>query len=359
MQIDFHHGVTYLLARLAGFQPGEAGIIGYAAQYVDDATNEGVVKFTNGAMYSRISSAHKIIDLHNAFDVINHKVWVPFHFLPGNGGLEAGSHPDGGFINKLVCFPDSFVAEEMQASCIADRDKPYALHRLGITMHVLADTFSHQKFAGVIHQVNEINTIDYNGEQESHHTFKDFFNRVKISMIDTALPLGHGAALSCPDLPYLKWRYANELNPSDVIERDNPQIFNDAVIRMFESLWRYKNAEAGNIIPGQISGKDLLQINENIKNFTSEDGETRHQQWIDSIARGEFSCGPEKISYDATGYKSWKYEALSTVNNIDLGKYDYSDNFLSSNWKMFHDALQKHQFEVIRDILPRYGICVS
>lgn len=63
MQIDFHHAVTYVLARLAGFSGDESEIISHASQYVDDATNDGTVKFTNGAMYSRISSAHKIIDL--------------------------------------------------------------------------------------------------------------------------------------------------------------------------------------------------------------------------------------------------------------------------------------------------------
>jgi hypothetical protein len=38
MQIDFHHAVTYLCARMAGFAAAEAEIIAYSAQYVDDAT---------------------------------------------------------------------------------------------------------------------------------------------------------------------------------------------------------------------------------------------------------------------------------------------------------------------------------
>ncbi len=39
MQIDFHHTVTYVIARLAGFSQTEAGVIAYSAQYVDDAVN--------------------------------------------------------------------------------------------------------------------------------------------------------------------------------------------------------------------------------------------------------------------------------------------------------------------------------
>ena len=50
MQIDFHHAATYVIARLAGFSHTKAGKIAYAAQYVDDADNTGVVRFDNGAM---------------------------------------------------------------------------------------------------------------------------------------------------------------------------------------------------------------------------------------------------------------------------------------------------------------------
>ncbi len=62
MQIDGHHAGTYITARLAGFSHEEAEIISYAAQYVDDATNEGAIQFDNPYMYSRIASAHSMID---------------------------------------------------------------------------------------------------------------------------------------------------------------------------------------------------------------------------------------------------------------------------------------------------------
>jgi len=37
MQIDFHHAVTYVVARCAGFPHDDAAVIAYAAQDVDDA----------------------------------------------------------------------------------------------------------------------------------------------------------------------------------------------------------------------------------------------------------------------------------------------------------------------------------
>ena len=80
MQIDGHHTLTYIAARLAGFAHTKASIIAYSAQYVDDATNAGKLHFKNGAMYQRISSAHKMLDYRNTDELANHQVWIPFHF---------------------------------------------------------------------------------------------------------------------------------------------------------------------------------------------------------------------------------------------------------------------------------------
>ena len=145
----------------------------------------------------------------------------------------------------------------------------------------------------------------------------------------------------------------------ELIGRDNPAIYNEAVISIFESLIKFRNKNPGCVINQQILPEDLRQIRSNIENFTNPSGKVRHQQWIGSIARGEFSFGPETINYIPQGEGSWKQQALLVETNSESYKYEYSTSFLSSNWKMFHDALQKHLFEVIHDILPKYGICVS
>ena len=129
MQIDFHHAATYVIARYAGFGHNEAGIVAYCAQYVDDATNNGTIKFHNGAMYSRISSAHKSLDYRHFDKLASHHVWIPFHFLPGNGGKRAGENPSDDFIDKIVCTPNSHVARDMVRECIIEKEKLYGLHR--------------------------------------------------------------------------------------------------------------------------------------------------------------------------------------------------------------------------------------
>ena len=142
MQIDFHHATTYVVARTAGFDHPEAEIIAYAAQYVDDATSTGTVYFDNQAVYNRISSAHKMLDTRNTEDLANHQVWMAFHFLPGNGGKKADEDPAGSFINKIICRPNSYVAQEMVRDTILQKDRLYGLHRLGVAMHVYVDTWA-------------------------------------------------------------------------------------------------------------------------------------------------------------------------------------------------------------------------
>jgi hypothetical protein len=165
MQIDGHHALTYTVSRMAGFEHKEAEIIAYAAQYVDDATNSGLIKFKDGPMYSRISSAHGVFDMANHLDEHeNHLVWVPFHFLPGNGGEDENGGKELSFVEKIKCTKDSYIAREMIDYCVAGKDKEYALHRLGISMHVYADTFAHWGFAGVIHDINKINNLEMENE---------------------------------------------------------------------------------------------------------------------------------------------------------------------------------------------------
>lgn len=353
MQIDFHHAVTYVCSRLAGFNHKDADIIAYSAQYVDDATNSGTIKFSNEAMYHRISSAHKTLDFGNHLNELeNHLVWIPFHFLPGNGGKPEGENPEGSFIEKLVCYPDSYVSHDVLATCISESNRKYALHRLGITMHVFADTFAHQGFVGKLHAINKIDNLELENEEQ------DFFDKAKSELVNS-FPMGHGPALECPDKPYLEWNYINE-HFNQPVKRDNLDIFMNAVHSLVGHLANYRYQVLKENIPDEIES-DYIKIKENFKSFTEPNGEERHKKWLKSIENGDFSFGSQKIEYIPKGKGSWKFKALGEEKKEDDGdeEYEFSKDFLESNWKLFHDAIQAHRFSVIHDILPKYGICVS
>ncbi len=357
MQIDFHHAVTYVAARIADFSHAESEVIAYAAQYVDDATSSGTVVFTNKAMYSRISSAHKAVDPRNMNDIQNHLVWIPFHFLPGNGGLPAGQSPEGSFVKKLVCHPDSPIAQDMIRQVIADKvsadgkERPDHLHRLGITMHVYADTWSHQGFAGVLHQVNE---VDKARETSQTGVFKKLDSHLANLLDDLIPPLGHGRALVLPDMPFLAWQYKD--GTGTVQKRDNTELFCKAADGMCRAMQRYRLADPEAEVPG-IGDRDMAKLRNLFATLTVEDGNKRHAAWLKAIAQGDFSFGKAKPTYAEDGRDSWKAKAIGT--HIDMPVYTYSDSFLTSDWKRFHDALQRHRITVLHDILPRYGICAA
>lgn len=66
---------------------------------------------------------------------------------------------------------------------------------------------------------------------------------------------------------------------------------------------------------------------------------------------------PATIFYAEDGKGSWKADALGTSR--DIFEYKYKESFLTSNWKLFHDALQLHRLTVSHDILSKYGICAA
>lgn len=347
MQIDFHHAVTYVTARIAGFTQPDARIIAYAAQYVDDATSSGAVFFTNGAMYSRISSAHKSIDTLNLKDVEDRLVWAPFHFLPGN---ERSDALDKLFVNRLVCRPNSDVARAMLDAAFAPavKSKPTALYRLGISLHVFADTWAHQGFAGVIDPVNEVHNAQDTGNSG---VFDGVLQQCLDSILEGAAPaLGHGKAYIYPDMPFLTWSYTN--GRGEAIDRDNTGSFSEAAEALCEAMQRYRGMPATGIGP-----EDKARIQSFFSGFKDQDGKKRHAKWLNSIAQGAFSFGPETVSYDADGDSSWKAQTLGSSR--DLPKYPYYQGFLQSNWKYFHDALQEHRLTVLHEVLPAFDICLG
>ncbi len=352
MQIDFHHATTYVIARCAGFEQPDAEIIAYCSQYVDDATSKGPIFFENRAVFNRISSAHKMLDKRNTIELANHQVWLAFHFLPGNGGYEAGQDPSGSFINKIVCRRNSHVARDMVRQAIVEQDKLYHLYRLGVVMHIFADTWAHQGFAGVLHEINEVEDAEEIGDT---NVFNGKLKQFLFDILDDAIPpLGHGRANIFPDMPFLSWTYRNGLG--DVIERDNPNDFCEAANEMCKAMQRYRLKDPDANVNGlnEIVYSKLHNMFISIKD---KEGDKRHKKWLHAIRENEFGFGNETISYAARGRHSWKEQSLGSSHDLPVHKY--KKEFLKSDWKLFHDAIQAHRFHIIHDVLPKYGICAA
>jgi len=358
MQIDFHHATTYVIARLAGFDSQESEIIAHSAQYVDDATSSGETHFDNKALYRRISSAHRMIDIRNTEEAANHLVWMPFHFLPGNGGKKAGNNPAGNFIEKIVCRPNSPIAQDMVKQAIVDQDHAFGLHQLGVAMHVYADTWAHQGFAGVLHKINDVEDALETGNSG---VFSGGLMSFLRDILDDAIPpLGHGRAEIFPDMPFLSWEYKN--GHGETVSRNNTRDFLEAADHLCIAMRRYRAKNPQATVPG-LPDEDRDKMKYLFSSILEKSGESRHAKWLEYIADGYFSFGAEYIAYPGSGItrgkgrNSWKEQALGTSYNLPV--HTYKKDFLSSNWKLFHDAIQAHRLYVIHDLLPKYGICAA
>ena len=352
MQIDFHHAVTYVLARLAGFSHDDSRTIAYAAQYVDDCRNAGRLTFDTGATYDRIASAHKTFDVMHHCDMKEDcRVWVPFHFLPGNVGKVAGEAVNEPMMKRLVCTPDSPLATDMWAACCAAKNDANALHRLGITTHVYEDTFAHCFFAGVLDTVNHVSDITHGAEQ-----FRELIDNLTSKILEL-IPLGHGAALTFPDWPFLVWAYKS--SDGTITPRDNPHQFTLASEQVFRRFLAYRGMPDRNLPEA-----DRAALENAFRAYTDTDGGARHSRWHKLIREGGFSFGglsqeqAESLVYADRGPGSWKYQALGPDADRDDGRivFHYTPEFETSDWRLFHEALKSHQEQVLNSLLPKYGL---
>jgi hypothetical protein len=237
------------------------------------------------------------------------------------------------------------VAGEMLKAAFNEQGKSHDLHRLGITMHTYADTWAHQGFAGVLHPVNEVEDIEDTGH--SGQFTSEWVNHFLEDMVPA---LGHGRAQVFPDMPFLSWKYHNALK--ETISRNNTDVFCEAADEMCKAMQRYLQ-KSDNGIPAA----DQDKIRALFTSVRIKDENQRHKEWLGAIAAGSFSFGPATISYAASGSQSWKAEALGYSS--DLPVHGYKPEFLQSNWKRFHDALQRHRLTLLHEILPNYGICAG
>ena len=357
MQMDFHYDVVYVLAQMAGFTPEESVILATSSQFVDDATSSSLIQFNNGCMYKRISTSHGTFDLRDNGDPADaNYVWAPFHFMPGNDGMPAGTGEGvgQGFTSRLVCRPDSLVARDVVREALACKDKPYSLHRLGITLHVYADTWTHQGFVGTITDRNKIQNLVLSGAA----ALVKKLDNLELDGINQFLPLGHAAVLTYPDLPYIgEWSF-DYTDGRPGVTRNNLEIFMEASNRVFKILTLYKQGQVPQDAATLFDNlPDLPQdVAEHFeKCFTNFTGNTRTRDndWMKEINAHCFDGVEDIPDYHESGEGSWAYQALG--EKVE-GKYSYQPGFLHSDWHRFHDAAIVHRTFVLNELFPRYGI---
>jgi len=362
MQVDMHYYGTYALAKTAGLKRAVCKIIATASQFVDDNAAKIHVEFQDGGRIDAQATAHHVSDIiKNRDQEDQRKVWVPFHFLPGNKGQS--------FSERLLCRENSKIAQEMVKHHLAYDKHGAGVHLIGIAAHVYADTFSHFGFSGVGSRRNKVDNDSF--EFDTHldpdiadyikDKAKDFFRRYGkgggfIANIKSWLAesvsgaLGHGAVATYPDRPYLKWSYRYEYPHNRRVERDNRKSFLNGC-RALHAMFSQLAANNERLSDG--SGVPFSSIESAVASilaFQAKKGD-RIKKWRTEAKQGHIGLKAFEIPL----YKPETWMKQSA----DLNSSENSHKALRSHLYRFYQAASIHRQFVLRELLPENKLIVS
>lgn len=331
---DFHFYAIFGLCRLAGMKREQCKKVAYASQHTDDAKYGHVLYFASGGRYQQTLSAHSCFDLKFFTKDAGYDVFMPFHFLPGGQGND--------FDQKLICRKDSITCREMLKDTLLTLDKPYGAHRLGVALHVYADSWSHQNFIGLKKEQNEVKSYTYINSKN---------NIIEQGFASMVPAIGHAQTLLSPDESYLIWKYKKAGSNSFTLV-NNTERFMEAAKMIYDFLTTlvYQKAPSWFEVPPRAWATieqillEHFQINDSLTN--------RIKIWEASFKKGRFGF-TEDVSYDD---REWFKKAVDVSTIAGEVVYDKKPGFEYSDWKLFHDALTLHSFYIKHELLPRYGV---
>jgi hypothetical protein len=349
------------MARAAGLKKEAAGIIASAAQFVDDNADKESIEFKDGARLDSEASAHHAVDKKNIDPEDQRKIWVPFHFLPGNEGDS--------FTERLICRKNSQIAREMLRFILSESDRPYAMQLVGIAAHVYADTFSHYGFSGVSSRRNKVDNDSFEfyglGKEmqqyiknkqtqfeKKYHKETGFLTNIKSWLAETfSGALGHGAVVTFPDRPYLKWSFEYEDPKQKSGIRDNNGTFMEgceALHGFFREFAALRKDQSENDFAEFKNIQDPVEAIINLQAAKQD----RIEAWKQAAAEGEiFATGPESIpDYDLNSWDKQRENLAQTKNSEATIDQDI--------YKFFQAASVFRQY-VLRILLPPKGLVVT
>lgn len=263
MQKDIHFYLTYALARKATISVKDAEKIAWANQYTDDLTEADLHGIqTQSAVLGNWGDRQ-----------IQLSVLVPFHFIPGSDS----EHP-------WMTTRNNSRAQHLIDIASSD------VFQLGIALHGLQDTFSHEKFSGWQEELNACYAWYY---------------------IESVIPnVGHAELRATPDIVNCVWT-----DPRDGSLIDNKERTRQAAKATYEILVKFSKPKTP-LSTWQNLQKELKRIFK-IETYDQRKGELRKLS------------GNKRIRYDnvnkrlASTYKSDFVEAAS--NHLAAAIKSFSD----------------------------------
>ena len=251
MNSDFHYYATYCAAILAGYSHEEAQDIAYSDQFVDLCSATLLTKLKAPRAAATTQLQLELMDTRTDIIGLQYitRIWSSFHFLPRDLSAEPPKKCSKRYRNKyrLICGPDGGLVKSTVE--LAKGKGPQAV---GVSMHVLADTWAHQHFAGTPSLViNNTNRWFYelfpDGSEKmlsfrhSASTPDDLENSLYTSSIyvsseNSIMNLGHGRAGHLPDYSFICYKYLPAWKEYEETVKDNPSDYRHAFCQMITAM---------------------------------------------------------------------------------------------------------------------------
>ncbi len=362
MQRDMHYYAIFYLALSAGIDQEKAHIIAYSSQFVDDSREYRQINLVDhnnvSGVFDPICTQHMSI---NSFtEEVSDKVFFPFHFVPS---LEEKGLPD----EKVITVP--YYQTKKFLTLAVQKLYKTNLYGIGIMLHAIADSYSHQQFSGEWSIVNEIHRLRYIVRiRLMSSKFIPAAVRIVIAYLRRfaqwlmsllAPEIGHARAGTIPDYPYVVWRYRNF--EGKYMERSNPDIFFDCGMDIFKLLKRLPIAESDPL--------DDRVVRETLKQAVYRSGamKSREKYWRDKIRdlleTHKISIKSERLfDYSSTYWKQLEFEEKrSKMKELKPRDKPYRlkhtfEQFKQSYYYQFHKAAREQRIDILKmlkDVMPR------
>jgi hypothetical protein len=316
MNKDFHYYGTYAAAIMAGFDRDAAEVIAWAAEMVDEVTSDvaedmktnygismpvqtmesffemGMDEFSFTSQEMSSKTLHKI-----------RKIWVPFHFLPGNlNTLTQDEITVGGNDREIrdfrcLCIPNSELVRKMigQEHTFNDITRykdanEDILISIGLRMHVLADTWAHQNFEGSLNSyINNVDEVKMLNADFWELRTLDIRSKYSVSY------LGHGRLGHKPDYPYLEYQYKAPWKKEEIYV-NNPERFKQAFCQMvaaMEAIIANRKEFVISVDPQDRIPDTVKPYLENISELLKTKKDDQSEEWKMFIASNLHNTVPE------------------------------------------------------------------
>jgi hypothetical protein len=348
MQTDMHYYGTYVMARAAGLSSAAAQVIATAAEYVDDSDNVEVL-LKDGTPFEATATAHHPVNVANLDEFDQRKIWVPFHFIPGNEGKS--------FEERLICRKDGALAQEMVSHHVSIEDVDFKLELMGITAHVYADTFSHYGFSGISSDLNRVDPDSIKLEVKDHSILgyikgkaEAFNDKYLAGKAATAVALGHGSVSTFPDRPFLTWSFRYQTTGDTSGVRENHKTFMEACQRLHEMFTKF--AKSNPDCCDAASYCSFPDIQNRVAQVLAIEGDmfARIEAWQNAVTTGKIYSNPTQ---EAIPLYAKKFD-----EDINILTSHTFESVASTNGFAFLAAAKFHRNYVLDELLPKYGLHV-